>query len=258
MIADFGFRIVDFRGRTDSEAGQIIRSVRICNPKSAIRNRSGWSPHGEWVAFISRKTFEPLDSFKVYIANPRTMEPPRLVFDGYSMGGWINDSELNVRHYFSERNKIEFASSIRVRLDGSSPVRLAADSICPFIVDEGKFVLYIDYRRGSGSNPMRIVPMERWNKDGGADPQVYNYGVPDPWPSSVPHDGSHFELWCDPEKGDLWRIWYPDARKECIIHSCDLLKGIQYFNMSWDESEYVFFSKRKYVSSIGLIENLFQ
>ena len=217
-----------------------------------------WSPHGEWVAFISRKTFEPLDSFKVYIANPRTMEPPRLVFDGYSMGGWINDSELNVRHYFSERNKIEFASSIRVRLDGSSPVRLAADSICPFIVDEGKFVLYIDYRRGSGSNPMRIVPMERWNKDGGADPQVYNYGVPDPWPSSVPHDGSHFELWCDPEKGDLWRIWYPDARKERIIHSCDLLKGIQYFNMSWDESEYVFFSKRKYVSSIGLIENLFQ
>ncbi len=214
-----------------------------------------WSPGGQWISYMSRKTFEPFDSFKVYIMNPWTMEPPQCVFREYGMARWLNDSELNVTHFVRNREGFVGFNSLRVRTDGSLPDRIAEDSIAfVLVVDDGKYVFYADNRRGVAY----IVPIERWTKEGGIDPKVFDYGVPQDWPSSLQHDGSHFEIWCDPDRGDLWKIMYPYAKKECLLRSCEPLKGLQYINLGWDEKEYVFFSKRKYVSSIGVIENLFR
>jgi hypothetical protein len=210
-----------------------------------------WSPNGEWIAYYSRRTFEPYDSFKVYLINPKTMEQPRLVFPAWCAPQWVNDSTLLVSKGWTKW--------FWLSLNGGSLVQIAADSILPYFVGDGKYVVYFD-RHTYAQDHWRILPVARWNKNAVVDAEIFDWGE---LPNSIFGGSSgrnRFGIWCDTTKGDLWKVWYPDKRKEQVKGSCDLLKGIGKLNISWDETEYDFtygaISKRK--DDIVMIENLFK
>jgi hypothetical protein len=180
------------------------------------------------------------------------MEQPRLVFPHFSTPPqWINDSTLLV-------STDHHTKWFRAFLDGRLPIQIAADSIEPHFVDDGEYVLYNDYHKNAGSNPLRFIPISRWNKDGGIDPEIFDWRVPNAWLLGGGYGRARFLLCCDTSRGDLWRIWLPDRRKELVRGSCDLLKRITSLKLSWDESQYVCATENRTRDEIVVIENLFK
>jgi hypothetical protein len=216
-----------------------------------------WSPDGQWIVSWTQEQFAPDDSAKLHLINPWTMEPPRQLSGPKAWpADWIDDSVLV---FVRSTGDTYDNHSMRVNIKGGSPVQIATDSISiAYPVADNKYILYQDYRGGNVTPKWLIVPMTRWSREGGIGPKVYEWGVPDNWAGGGARGRRRFHVFCDPEKGDLWKVWYPDARKERVLAGQDMLKGIYTLCLSGDENTYAAFSRQRSTCSIALIENLFK
>jgi dipeptidyl aminopeptidase/acylaminoacyl peptidase len=198
-----------------------------------------WSPNGRWIAYVSRKVSEPVDTFRTYIIDPSNPGSPKYIAYGFP-GLWLDSVRVQVD-----------ALVYNISVDSATPIQVCYDSTEAVVTQGGKYIVFHDRHIGKD--------LGVWITDGMKPPEVQRKTARLlQWNSrniKLSGDGKFLYSWRG--VGEIWRMALPIGKEERIKADFLGVQNLADFSPSWDEKEIVVV-KRKSLEKIVMIENLFK
>jgi Tol biopolymer transport system component len=200
-----------------------------------------WSPDGKRIAYGSRKSSEPLDSFRTYVIDLSTGGSPKYISKG-SPRGYLD----------SVRIQVGVGDTIYVTSkDGSPSTKVYDDSTNAVFILDGKYIIYHDRHKGKD--------LGVWITDGMKPREVQRKNARLlPWNSrNIKLSGDGKILFSHRIGGEIWRMILPNGKEEKINADFIGVENFWDFSPGWDGKE-IIIVKRQSLNKIVMIENLFK
>jgi hypothetical protein len=199
-----------------------------------------WSPDGKLISYYARGRYEPIDSFKVYVINPHTLDNPRFVCYGTNQT-WADSVTLEL-HYHGK--------DWQAYLDGRSPRLFSKDTIQARTICNGQYVEYQDNRvnHWKAREHSRVCRSADWD---GIGPQTsLDLGVRGINPN--------YDALYSRQGMDIYHISFHDWKMEKLNVNIQGIDTLNFYIRTTADGKEMIYKTSESVNKLGVIENLFR